>query len=91
MSTDNRDPFALARQPDDDAELFELIDEYRRLDERDDPALSEVFETIDRHRPLTMRGVSAVLDLYADGWLDCGWHPTEAIEALREIVAEARP
>lgn len=91
MSAD-LDPFALARQGEDDAQLFALITEYRRV-ERDDPdndttgRLVEAFKKIDQIRPVTVRGVSAVLDLYCEDWLELGWQPDNAIAALREIVA----
>ena len=42
---------------------------------------------IDQIRPVTVRGVSAVLDLYCEDWFKLGWEPDNAIAALREIVA----
>jgi hypothetical protein len=41
MTTDNHDPFALARCGADDAELFALIEEYRRLDRQVDELYAE--------------------------------------------------
>jgi hypothetical protein len=47
---------------------------------------------IEQIRPVTVRGVSAVLDLYCEDWIECGWQPDNAIAALREIVArESQP
>ena len=82
----DRDPFALARQGDDDAELFALIVEYRRL-ELSEASLGEVFAKIAQIRPVTVRGISAVLDLYCEDWMELGWRPDKALAVLREIVA----
>jgi hypothetical protein len=75
----------------DDAELFALIAEYRRV-ERDDPEkIAQVFAKIAQIRPVTVHGVSAVLDLYCEDWFELGWQPDKALAALREIAArEAR-
>src|SRR3954452_3277575 len=99
MSTDNRDPFALARQGGADTELLALIAEYRKReayaceagiddDERARRcALSdEVLDQINQIRPTTLAGVLAVLDL--GGEIEDPHHwPDEAVEGLREIAA----
>src|SRR3954471_4400168 len=73
------DPFALARQAEGDAELFALIEEYKRLaafacergigdDECDRRAglPREVLERIGAIRPTTLAGVLATRDLGGD-------------------------
>src|SRR3954471_8229928 len=100
MSGAGRDPFALARESEGDAELFALIAERRKREayaeenvgDDDDErarrcALSdEVLDQINSTRPTTLAGVLAVLDL--GGEIEDPHHwPDEAVEGLREIAA----
>jgi hypothetical protein len=104
MTGDNRDPFALARAEGgtDDAELFELITEYQRREERaneseiDDEERDRrcdharvIRDRIEEIRPATLRGVLAALDLGSE-ITDPAYWPDEAIEGLRAVVGGAR-
>ena len=99
-SSDNRGPIAQARQPEFDAELFALIDEYRKREvavnergiadderERRCDLSREILEQINATRPKTFAGILAVLDL--GGEIEDPHHwPEEAIEGLREVVGD---
>jgi hypothetical protein len=100
MNADNPDPFALGGVQDD-SELFDLIEEWRRREawanqptaDEDETArrcakADEVMDAILDLRPATLRGVLAVLDLGPDSSLadDPDFWPDEAIEGLRAIV-----
>jgi hypothetical protein len=98
--TEERDPFALAGQPEDDTELYALIEEWRRReafaeerdisdDERADrcDAADEIRDRIHATRPVTLAGVLAVFDFSAEREAeDPDKWPAEAIEGLRDIL-----
>jgi hypothetical protein len=103
MTTDNHDPFALARSGEPDAELFDLIAEYRRWDaaanepDIDDDErrlrcepLKPVRDQIETMRPTSLRGVLAALD-FSSEIDDPDYWPEGATEGLREIVERPDP
>src|SRR3954451_17632098 len=95
----NRDPFALARESEGDAELFALIAVRRKREayaeergiDADERARrctlsDEVLQQINSTRPTTLAGVLAVLDL-RPSWLKVGYAPSlEPVLGSRSLL-----